>query len=157
MLRKILGPKRDKVTGEWRGLPNEELHDLYFSPNVIRVIKRVRWVGHVAYMWKRGVVYEILVENLKGRGHLVDLDINRWIILKCMLRKEDGKSCTGFIWLETGTVQVAGCCGYGTATFRLWAVVGMELLHSGCGLLWVWNCYIQVVGCGGCGTATFRL
>ena len=52
MLRRILGPKRDEVTGEWRKLHNEELNDLYCSPNIVRVIKsrRMRWAGHVARM-----------------------------------------------------------------------------------------------------------
>jgi hypothetical protein len=50
MLSRIVGPKRDEVTGEWRRLHNEELYDLYCSSNVIRVInsRRIRWVGHVA-------------------------------------------------------------------------------------------------------------
>ena len=59
---------------------------------MIRVIKRMRWAGHIACVGKGGDAYEILVENVKGRGHLVDLDVNRWIILKCMLWKGDGKS-----------------------------------------------------------------
>jgi hypothetical protein len=52
MLRRIFGLKRDEVTGEWRQLHNEELNDLYFSPNIVRVIKsrRMRWAGHVARM-----------------------------------------------------------------------------------------------------------
>ena len=52
VLRKIFGPRRDKVTGEWRRLHNEELNDLYSSPNIVRVIKsrRMRWAGHVARM-----------------------------------------------------------------------------------------------------------
>ena len=52
VLRRIFGPKRNEVTGEWRKLHNEELHDLYCSPNIIWVIKmrRVRWVGNVARM-----------------------------------------------------------------------------------------------------------
>jgi len=50
VLRRIFGPKRDEVTGEWRKLHNEELDDLYCSPNIVRMIKsrRMRWVGHVA-------------------------------------------------------------------------------------------------------------
>jgi len=52
VLRRIFGPRRDKVTGEWKRLHNEELNDLYSSPNIVRVIKsrRARWVGHVARM-----------------------------------------------------------------------------------------------------------
>jgi len=58
VLRRIFGPKRDEVTGEWRKLHNEELSDLYCSPNIIQVIKsgRMRWVGHVARMGERGGV-----------------------------------------------------------------------------------------------------
>jgi hypothetical protein len=50
MLRRIFGPKRDEVAGEWRKLHNEELRDLYSSPSIIRIIKprRMRWAGHVA-------------------------------------------------------------------------------------------------------------
>jgi hypothetical protein len=61
-LRKIFGPKRDEVTGEWRKLHNEELHDLY-SHNIVRVIKsrRMRWVGHVAQMGEERGVYRVLV------------------------------------------------------------------------------------------------
>jgi len=52
VLRRIFGPRRDEVTGEWRRLNNEELNDLYSSPNIVRVIKsrRMRWVGHVAHI-----------------------------------------------------------------------------------------------------------
>jgi hypothetical protein len=52
VLRRIFVPKRDEVTGEWRKLHNEELNDLYSSPNIVRVIKsrRLRWAGHVALM-----------------------------------------------------------------------------------------------------------
>ena len=52
VLRGVYGPKRDELTGEWRKLHNEELSDLYCSPNIVRVIKsrRIRWVGHVEHM-----------------------------------------------------------------------------------------------------------
>ena len=63
VLRRIFGPKRDGVTGEWRKLHNEGLSDLYCSPNMIRVIKsrKMRWAGHVAHMGKRRGVYRVLV------------------------------------------------------------------------------------------------
>jgi hypothetical protein len=52
LLRRVFGPKRDEVTGEWGRLHNEEFHNLYCSPNIIRMIKtrRMRWMGHVACM-----------------------------------------------------------------------------------------------------------
>ena len=55
VLRRVFGPKRDKVTGEWRKLHNEDLNDLYCSPNIVRVIKSriMRWAGHVAHMGER--------------------------------------------------------------------------------------------------------
>ena len=63
------GPRRDEVTGEWRRLHNEELNDLYCSPNIVRVIKsrRIRWVGHVAHMGEERVVYRVLVEETGGK------------------------------------------------------------------------------------------
>jgi hypothetical protein len=55
VLRRIFGPKRDEVTGEWKKLYNEELHGLYSSPSIIRIItsRRMRWAGHVAQMGRR--------------------------------------------------------------------------------------------------------
>jgi hypothetical protein len=63
VLRRISGPKRDKVTEEWRKLHNEELHILYSSPNIIRQIKsrRMRWMGHVARMREEIKVCEALL------------------------------------------------------------------------------------------------
>jgi hypothetical protein len=63
VLRKVFGPKRDEVTGEWRKLHNEELNDLYFSPNILRVVKsrRMRWARHVARMGEDRVVHRTLV------------------------------------------------------------------------------------------------
>jgi hypothetical protein len=63
VLRWIFGPKRDEVTGEWRKLHNEELHDLYSSPGIIRIMKarRMRWSGHVARMGEKRNTYTFLV------------------------------------------------------------------------------------------------
>ena len=63
VLRRIFVPKRDEVTGEWRKVHNEELNDLYRSPNIVRVIKwrRMRWAGHVARMGARRGVFRVLV------------------------------------------------------------------------------------------------
>ena len=64
--RRILGPSRDEVTGEWRRLHNEELYAVYSSPNIIRVIKsrRMRWTGHVARIEER----RVLVGKPEGRS-----------------------------------------------------------------------------------------
>jgi hypothetical protein len=72
VLRRIFGPKRDEVTGEWRRLHNEELYALYFSPNIIWVIKsrRPRWAGHVASMEERRGAYRSLVGKPEGRRPL---------------------------------------------------------------------------------------
>jgi hypothetical protein len=69
VLRRIFGPKRDEVTGGWRTLHSEELHGLYSSPSIIRVIKarRMRWVGHVARMGEVRGAYNILVGRPEGR------------------------------------------------------------------------------------------
>jgi hypothetical protein len=71
VLRKIFGPKGEK-DGSWRKLHNDELHSLYFSPNIIRVIKsmRMRWSGHVACMGKGRGVYRVLVGRPEGKRPL---------------------------------------------------------------------------------------
>jgi len=69
VLRRIFGPWRDEVTGEWRRLHNEELNDLYSSPNVVRVIKsrRMRWAGHVARICEERGVYRVFVGETGGK------------------------------------------------------------------------------------------
>jgi hypothetical protein len=72
VLRRIFGPKRDEVTGGWRKLHNEELHGLYFSPSIVRVIKarRMRWAGHVAHMGEVRGAHNILVGKPEGKRPL---------------------------------------------------------------------------------------
>jgi len=69
VLRRIFGPKRDEVTGEWRKLHNEEPNDLYFSPNIVWVIKsrRRKWEGYVASMGERRGIYRVLVGKPVGQ------------------------------------------------------------------------------------------
>jgi hypothetical protein len=72
VLRRIFGPKRDEVTGEWRKLHNEELRDLYSSPRIIRIIKsrRMRWASHVARIWEKRNAYRLLVGKPEGKRPL---------------------------------------------------------------------------------------
>ena len=89
VLRRMFGPRRGEVTGEWRKLHNEELNDLYSPPSIVRVIKwrRMRWAGHVARMGERRCVYRVLVGKPEGKRPLWRLgrrweDIFTWIFRK---------------------------------------------------------------------------
>jgi hypothetical protein len=91
-MRRIFGPKRDEVTGDWRKLHNEELHNLYCSPSIIIMIKsrRLRWAGHVARMGGRRGMYEYIGywwESQKERDHWEDQDVGGWTILKWVLER----------------------------------------------------------------------
>jgi hypothetical protein len=72
VMRRIFGPKRDEVTGEWTKLHNEELHNLYSSPDIIRQVKsrRMRWAGQVARMGEQRKVYKVLVGRPEGKRRL---------------------------------------------------------------------------------------
>jgi hypothetical protein len=72
VLRRIFGPKRDEMTGEWRKLHNEELRDLYSSPSIIRIINSgwMRWAWHVARMGKKRNAYRLFVGKAEGKRPL---------------------------------------------------------------------------------------
>ena len=67
-----IGPRKDEVTGDWRRLNNEEINDLYSSPNIVRMIKsrRMRWAGHVTRMSEEREVYRVLMGKPEGRRPL---------------------------------------------------------------------------------------
>jgi len=100
VLRRIFGPRREQVTVEWRRLHNEELNDLYSSPNFVRVIKsrRMRWPGHVVCMGeKRGCIGSCW-GNRRERANWVDLGIDGWIILGWISRRWNVGIWTGLGW-----------------------------------------------------------
>jgi hypothetical protein len=111
VFRSIFGPKRDEVTREWRKLHNEELNDLYHSHKTVQVIKlrRIRWVGHVAYMGERRGIYRVLVGKPEGK-RLFGRPRCRWEDNIKMDLQEVG--CGGMDWIELAT-----------DTDRWWAVV----------------------------------
>jgi hypothetical protein len=87
MLRRIFGPKRDEVTGEWKKLCSEELNDLYSSPNIVWVTKlRMRWAGRVAWMGRGEASTRLWWGNLRERDHWEDPSLDgrilQWIFSK---------------------------------------------------------------------------
>jgi len=104
VLRRIFGPKRDEVTGKWRKLHNEELNDLYSSPNIVRAIKlRMRWAEHVAHMERAEVYTGFWWGNLRARDHLGAPSTDGRIILRWIYRKWDVVVWTGSCWVRIGT------------------------------------------------------
>jgi len=95
VLRRVFGPKRDEVTGEWRKFHNEELSDLYSLPNILRVVKsrRMRWAGHMARMGQGRGVHRVLVGKPEGKRPL-GRPRRRW---------EDN--------IKMDLQEVGGCCG----------------------------------------------
>jgi hypothetical protein len=89
VLRSIFGPKRDEVTRGWRKLHNEELHNFYSSPNIIRMVKSrsMRWAGRIARMGEKRNVYRILVGKPAGKRQLEGQNVGGWTILKWILER----------------------------------------------------------------------
>jgi hypothetical protein len=105
VLRRIFGPKRDEVTGEWRKLHNEELHNLFSSPDITRQVKsrRMRWAVHVARMGEQRKVYKVLVGKPEGKRPL-GRPRRRWEDGIRMALREIGLGLwIGFDCLRTGT------------------------------------------------------
>ena len=99
VLRRIFGPKREEVMGEWRKLYNEELNDLYSSPNIVWAInlRRMRWAGRVARMGDRRGVYRVLLGKPEGKRPL-GRPRHRWEDNIKMDLQEVG--CGGMDWIE---------------------------------------------------------
>jgi hypothetical protein len=128
VLRRIFGLKRDEVTGEWRKLHNEELHNLYSSQDIIRQVKsrRMRWAGHVARMGEDRKVYKVLVGKPEGKKTL-GRPRRRW---EDGIRMDLGEIGLGGCGLDsTGSRQgpVAGCCECGD---ELSGSLAKELVRS---------------------------
>jgi hypothetical protein len=105
VLRRIFGPKRDEVTGQWRKLHNEELHNLYSPPDIIMQVKsrRMRWARHVTYMGEERKVYKVLVGEPEGKRPL-GRPRRRWEDGIRMDLREIGLGVwNGFDWLRTET------------------------------------------------------
>jgi hypothetical protein len=99
VLRRIFGPKRDEIKGEWRKLHSGELHNVYLSPDIIRQIKsrRMRWAGHVARMEEGRNMYRVLVGKPEGK-RLLERPRRRWEDYIKMDLREIG--CGGVEWIH---------------------------------------------------------
>jgi hypothetical protein len=105
VLRRIFGPKRDEVRGEWKRLHDKELYALYSAPDIFRVMKsrRLRWAGHVARMGERRGAYRALVEKPEG-SRPFGRPRRRWKDnIKMNVREVGWGAWTGSIWLRIGT------------------------------------------------------
>jgi hypothetical protein len=114
VLRRIFGPKTDEVMGEWRKLHNEELHNFFSSPDIIRQVKsrRMRWAGHVARMEVERKVYRVLVGNPEGKRPL-GRPRRRWEDGVRLYLRETGLGGCGLDSTVSGQGPVTGCCECG--------------------------------------------
>jgi hypothetical protein len=102
VVRRTYEPKRDEIIGGWRKLLNDEHHNLYSSPNIIRMMKsrRMRWAGHVTHVAEKRNTYSILLRKPEGKTRVEDLDTGRWI-QKWILEKQaagHGLNSSGSGW-----------------------------------------------------------
>jgi len=106
VLRRIFGPRGDEVTGEWRRLHNEDLNNLYSSPNIVRVIKsrRMRWAGNLARMGEERGCIGSWWENRREIDHWGDLGVDGWIILGWISGRWGVDIWTGLGWPRIETV-----------------------------------------------------
>jgi hypothetical protein len=105
VLRRIFGPRRDEVMGEWRKLQNEELNDLYCSPIIIWVIKsrRLKWAGHIAHMGKRRGTYRVFMRKREGKRPF-GKPRHRWENnIKKDLQEVGWEAWTALIWIRIET------------------------------------------------------
>jgi len=103
VLRRIFGPRRDEVTGEWRRLLNEELNDLNSSASIVRVIKsrRIRWAWHVARIGEERGVYRVLVGKPEGMS-LLGRPSRRWVDIRMDLQEV---GCGYMDWIGLAQVR----------------------------------------------------
>jgi len=104
VLRRIFGPRKDEVTGEWRKAHNEELNDLYTSPKILRVIKsrKMRWEGHVACMGERRGVHRVLVGKPEGKRPL-GRPTHRW---EDNIKRELQEVGYGWVWTGSSWLRI---------------------------------------------------
>jgi hypothetical protein len=126
VLRRIFGPKKVEVTGEWRKMKNGELHNLFSSPDIVRQVKsrRMRWAGHVAHMGEGRNVYRVLVEKPEGKSPLERPRHKLEDGIKMDFREIGWGGGGGMDSLGFGYGTLAGCCEFcdeplGFATMEL--------------------------------------
>jgi hypothetical protein len=127
VLKRIFGPKRDELTGEWRKLHNEELRDLYPAPSIIRIIKsrRMRWARHVARMREKKNAYRLLVGKPEGKRPL-GRPRRRWVDNIRIDLEEVGWGDVDWIGLAQDRNRWESCCEFGielSGSMKCWETI----------------------------------